>query len=129
MNPEYFLLIGSLLLLISIILSKTSHKLGVPSLLFFLLIGMLAGSEGIGGIYFDNSYIVQFVGIIALIFILFFRWTGYKVGRCEACALEGCGPFHCRCPDNNYCSWILHKLDCRISFNGISPDWCHHLIN
>jgi hypothetical protein len=65
------LLTGSVLLLISIIAGKTSGRLGVPTLLFFLLVGMLAGSEGIGGIYFDNIFIAQFIGITALNFILF----------------------------------------------------------
>ena len=68
---EQLILIGSLLLFISIIISKTSHRVGIPSLVSFLLIGMLAGSEGIGGIYFDDPNITQFIGIIALVFILF----------------------------------------------------------
>ena len=71
MLSEQFILIGSLLLFISIIISKTSNRLGIPSLVFFLLIGMLAGSEGIGGIYFDNPNITQFIGIIALVIILY----------------------------------------------------------
>lgn len=71
MFSEQLILIGSVLLLISILISKTSHRLGIPSLIFFLFIGMLAGSEGIGGIYFDNSVITQFIGIVALVFILF----------------------------------------------------------
>ncbi len=37
----------------------------------FLCIGMLAGSEGPGGIYFDDLFLSQTVGIVALIFILF----------------------------------------------------------
>lgn len=71
MISEQFILFGSVLLFICIVISKTSHRLGVPSLLFFLLIGMLAGSEGIGGFYFDNPSIAQFIGIIALVIILF----------------------------------------------------------
>ncbi len=71
MISEQFILVGSLLLFISIIISKTSHRLGIPSLIVFLLIGMLAGSEGIGGIYFDDPSIAQFIGIIALVIILF----------------------------------------------------------
>ncbi len=47
---ENILLIGSILLLISIIAGKTTDKFGVPTLIFFLIIGILAGSEGIGGI-------------------------------------------------------------------------------
>ena len=68
---ENFLLLGSILLFISIVASKTSFKFGVPALLLFLAIGMLAGSEGIGGIHFDDPKISQFLGIVALTFILF----------------------------------------------------------
>ncbi|MDO5836513.1 MAG: potassium/proton antiporter [Methanobacterium sp.] len=83
MISEQIILIGALLLFISIIISKTSNRLGIPSLLVFLFIGMLAGSEGIGGIYFDNPAVVQFIGIIALVFILFSggldtRWRDVK---------------------------------------------------
>lgn len=71
LTTENFLLIGSLLLFISIVAGKTSYRFGVPTLLFFLAIGMLAGSEGIGGIYFDDPRIAQFIGIVSLNFILF----------------------------------------------------------
>lgn len=71
LHPEYLLLITSLLFLLSIIASKTSGMLGIPALLLFLVLGMLAGSDGIGGIYFDNPHLAQFMGIIALVFILF----------------------------------------------------------
>jgi cell volume regulation protein A len=70
-TSENILLIGSILLLISILVGKTTNRLGVPTLIFFLLVGILAGSEGIGGIRFDNPYVTQFVGITALNFILF----------------------------------------------------------
>jgi cell volume regulation protein A len=65
------LLVGSILLFISLIAGKTSYRVGVPVLILFLSIGMLAGSDGIGGIYFDNPQIAQFIGIVALNFILF----------------------------------------------------------
>jgi cell volume regulation protein A len=70
-EAENILLIGSVLLLISIIAGKTTSRLGVPTLIFFLIIGILAGSEGIGGIHFDNTELAQFIGITALNFILF----------------------------------------------------------
>ena len=53
-NSDNILLIGSILLLISIVAGQTSGRLGVPTLIFFLVVGVLAGSEGIGGIAFDN---------------------------------------------------------------------------
>lgn len=65
------MLIGSLLLLISILAGKTSYKFGVPTLILFLTVGMLAGSEGLGGIHFDDPQLAQFVGIVSLNFILF----------------------------------------------------------
>lgn len=68
---ENILLVGSLLLFVSIIAGKTSYRFGVPTLLLFLAIGMLAGSEGIGGICFDDPNIARFIGVVALNFILF----------------------------------------------------------
>lgn len=70
-TTENILLLGSVLLFISIIASKTSFKLGVPTLVVFLAIGMLAGSDGPGGIYFDDPKTAQFLGAVALAFILF----------------------------------------------------------
>lgn len=71
LTTENILLIGSVLLFISLFAGKTSFKFGVPVLILFISIGMLAGSEGIGGIYFDNPKTAQFIGIVALNFILF----------------------------------------------------------
>ncbi len=70
-SPENILLIASLLLLISIVASKTSLKVGVPTLIFFLVIGMLAGSDGLGGIYFNDPESARLLGVIALALILF----------------------------------------------------------
>ncbi len=71
LTTENILLIGSILLFISLFAGKTSFKFGVPVLILFISIGMLAGSEGVGGIYFDNPKTAQFIGIVALNFILF----------------------------------------------------------
>lgn len=71
LTTENILLIGSLLLFISLIAGKTSDRFGVPVLILFITIGMFAGSEGIGGINFDNPKMAQFIGIVALNFILF----------------------------------------------------------
>jgi cell volume regulation protein A len=68
---DYLLLAVSILLLLSIAASKASGWLGVPALLLFLAIGMLAGSDGPGGVYFDSPWLAQYLGIVALIFILF----------------------------------------------------------
>lgn len=70
-TPENILLLGSILLFLSIISSKTSFRIGIPTLILFLIIGMLAGSDGPGGIIFNDPQIAQLLGVIALTFILF----------------------------------------------------------
>lgn len=73
MNITYdnILLTGSILLILSILAGKTSSRFGVPTLIFFLIIGVMAGSEGFGGIIFEDQGTAQLIGIIALNFILF----------------------------------------------------------
>ncbi|RPH35586.1 potassium/proton antiporter [bacterium] len=71
LDIDSLLLIGSILVLASIGIARVSDNLGVPALVLFLAIGMLAGSEGPGGIYFDNAHLSRNIGIVALIFILF----------------------------------------------------------
>jgi len=56
---------------VSVVSSKISDKFAVPVLLLFLAVGMLAGSEGIGKIYFDNAQLAKNIGVLALIFIIF----------------------------------------------------------
>lgn len=68
---ELFLFGLGFLLVLCVVASKVSGKLGIPTLVVFLGVGILAGSEGLGGIYFDNFYVAQTLGIIALSYILF----------------------------------------------------------
>ncbi|MCC6612573.1 MAG: potassium/proton antiporter [Anaerolineae bacterium] len=68
---EQIFVTAAAFLLLSIVASKVAVKSGVPALLLFLLLGMLAGSDGIGGIYFDNPLLSQAIGVVALVFILF----------------------------------------------------------
>ena len=56
---EYILAGAAVLILVSIIANKVSGRLGLPALLIFILVGMLAGSEGPGGISFDNAQAAQ----------------------------------------------------------------------
>ncbi len=65
------LILFGMLFLFSVIFSKISDKYGIPALLMFLGIGMLAGSDGIIGLEFDNAKIAEDVGTIALVYILF----------------------------------------------------------
>ena len=80
---EVLLLIASSLILISIGIAKFSDSLGVPALLLFIGVGAFAGSEGPGGIYFNDAPLAQAIGIISLVFILFSggletKWNSVK---------------------------------------------------
>lgn len=95
-TTENILLIGSLLLLISILAGKTSYKFGVPTLILFLLVGILAGSEGIGKINFEDPQLAQFIGIVSLNFILFSggldtSWKSIKPVMWQGIALSTLG--------------------------------------
>lgn len=68
---EIIMIVVSGLILLSVLVSKVADRFGVPILLLFLGIGMLAGSEGIGGIYFDDPNLTQYISIAALVLILF----------------------------------------------------------
>jgi potassium/hydrogen antiporter len=70
-TAEAILIVGSFLLFISILASKISTKLGIPTLLIFLAVGMLAGSEGIGGIGLHNAALAKVLGAVTLTLILF----------------------------------------------------------
>lgn len=65
------ILIAGVIILLSLFSMRISKRLEIPLLIMFLLIGMLAGSEGIGRIYFDNVLVAQNIGTIALMFIIF----------------------------------------------------------
>jgi len=65
------LLAFGVLLAISVIFSRATEQVSVPVVLIFLVIGMLAGSEGIGGIEFADYGFAYRLGTIALAFILF----------------------------------------------------------
>lgn len=71
LSLELTLVLVAALLLLGVLASKASAKLGVPALIFFIVIGMLAGSEGPGGIHFEDVGLTRVVGWIALAFILF----------------------------------------------------------
>jgi len=60
-----------ILLVVSVLFSRASQRIGVPIALLFLLVGILAGSEGIGGIPFDDYRFAFRMGSLALALILF----------------------------------------------------------
>ncbi|HEX6070675.1 MAG TPA: cation:proton antiporter, partial [Longimicrobiaceae bacterium] len=68
---DRLILVAGILLLFAIASSKFSSRMGMPVLVLFLGVGMLAGSEGIGGIHFENYSLAHGIGTLALAVILF----------------------------------------------------------
>ena len=68
---DTLILVTGVLLLVGILSSKLSTRLGMPVLVVFLLVGMLAGSEGLGGIDFEDYKLAHAIGTLALAIILF----------------------------------------------------------
>lgn len=87
-TAENILLIGSILLFISIVVSKTGYRFGVPTLLLFLVVGMVFGSDGLG-LQFHDASEAQFIGMIALSVILFSGGMDTKFGDIKPIAWPG----------------------------------------
>lgn len=68
---DQFILLAAVLIIFGILSSKLSARLGLPVLVMFLIVGMLAGEDGPGGITFDNAQIAHSLGSLALAIILF----------------------------------------------------------
>ena len=80
---DVIFIVFSTLIILSILSIKLSNRFGIPSLVLFLAIGMLAGSDGLGVLSFDNPSLVRSLGITALILILFSggldtEWTAVR---------------------------------------------------
>lgn len=65
------ILVAGILMVLGTLSSKFSSRVGLPVLVLFLLLGMLAGSEGVGGIEFENYEVAHAIGTVALSIILF----------------------------------------------------------
>jgi cell volume regulation protein A len=70
-SVEWFLLGAAVLMIGSVLAGSLSTRFGVPALIAFLALGMLAGSDGLGGIAFEDYSLSQAVGVTALVLILF----------------------------------------------------------
>lgn len=80
---ETLMFSAAVLLLLCVVASKVTGKLGIPTLVVFLGVGMLAGSEGIGKIEFNDALATQSLGVVALAYILFSggldtKWNSIK---------------------------------------------------
>ena len=70
-STDSFILLLAFLFIVGVLTTRFSTRLGVPSLILFILVGMGMGSDVLGIVYFDNASLTQKIGVIALIIILF----------------------------------------------------------
>lgn len=70
-HDAHLILIAGALLAAGIVGALVADRMRVPGLLLFLALGMLAGSEGIGGIHFNDAELARTLGTIALVLIIF----------------------------------------------------------
>ena len=82
------MLIAAILLSLSVLVGKAGSKFGMPALLLFLGVGMIAGVDGFG-IKFDNAEIVQLIGMISLSIILFSGGVDTKIKEIRPIWREG----------------------------------------
>lgn len=85
---EIVLLVLSVLFFLSVLAGKASSKFGVPALLLFLIVGMLCGVDGLG-IEFENIYIAQNIGTVALCVILFSGGMDTKIAEIRPIIAQG----------------------------------------
>ncbi|QDV27653.1 potassium/proton antiporter [Aureliella helgolandensis] len=112
LSIETLILITGVLLLLGIASNKFSARLGVPVLFVFLVVGMLAGSEGIGGIEFENYSLAYGIGTVALCLILFdggirTPYASIRSAWKPAGVLATCGVFITALITGLAASWIL----------------------
>ena len=109
----YGIILCAAVLLLSVVSSKLLYRFGVPSLLIFLGLGMLFGSDGIFGIQFDNFEIAKTICSVGLIFIMFYggfgtNWKMAKPVATKAVTMSTLGVVITALVTGLFCRWILH---------------------
>ncbi len=110
---EGYILLAAVVLLVCLLLSKVSHKLGIPMLLAFIVLGMLFGSDGLFKIQFDNYEMAEQVCSFALIFIMFYggfgtNWKSAKPVAVQAALLSTAGVVLTAVCTGLFCFYVLH---------------------
>ena len=98
MTLDWLMGIVGFLLIVSIFANRISDRFGIPGLLLFLGIGMLAGTDGVGKIQFSNARLSNYIGTVALTFILFSggletKWNEVKPVVVRGSVLSTAGVF------------------------------------
>ena len=90
------ILIAGAILALAVVAAVATRRLRLPLLVTFLGLGMLLGSEGVGGIYFDDAQLARSIGVVGLLAILFeggltTDWRDIRPVLAPACLLSTLG--------------------------------------
>lgn len=104
--------VAAVVLLLAAISSKLLYRFGIPTLLIFMGLGMLFGSDGIIGIQFDNFNLAKEICSFALIFIMFYggfstNWKAAKPVAAQAILLSSLGVFITAATTGLFCWFVL----------------------
>lgn len=93
---SFGVILVSVVIFLCILADKFSNRFGMPTLILFMFIGMLFGSDGIMKIPFDDYYITEYICSFALIFIMFYggfntKWSLAKPVAVKAVCLSTLG--------------------------------------
>ena len=107
------ILLVAAIILLCLVLTKLSGKIGMPALLAFIVLGMLFGTDGILKIPFDNFGIAEDVCSTALIFIMFYggfgtNWNQAKPVAVKAVLLSTVGVLLTAALTGVFCYLVLH---------------------
>ena len=110
---SHAILVAGTLFLISILATALTPRLGVPLLLVFLLVGLLAGEDGPGRIHFANFALANLAGTAALAVILFdgglrTPMANFRVGLRPALSLATIGVLVTTAITGLAAAWLLH---------------------
>lgn len=107
------MVISALVILICVTSSKVLYKFGVPILLIFIALGMLFGSDGVVGIYYNDFELTKDICTLALIFIMFFggfgtNWDMAKPVAIPSILMSTIGVVITAGLTGLFCNFILH---------------------
>lgn len=108
-----YILVVAAVILMCLLFSKVSNKLGVPTLLVFIFLGMLFGSDGIFKIQFDNYVFAEEICSLSLIFIMFYggfgtNWKSAKKVAVKSVLLSTVGVVLTATITGVFCHFVLN---------------------
>ncbi len=107
-----FLLLLSVVILVCVLFNKLASKAGIPTLLVFIILGMVFGSDGIFKIPFDNFFLAEQICTVSLILIMFYggfgtRWSEAKPVAAKSILLSTLGVFLTAGLTGLFCYFVL----------------------